>query len=53
MIKRPCYYLGLVALVAFDVLDWPLALVIGVGHLLADNSHHAAIKELGEALEEA
>jgi hypothetical protein len=51
--KRLAFYGGIVALAAFGILDWPVALVIGAGHLLADDHHHKALAELGEALAEA
>lgn len=45
------FYVGLTGLVAFAVLEWPIAAVIGAGHYLA--RHTGAQKGLGEALEEA
>lgn len=55
-IPRPeqlAYYGGLVALAAFELIDWPVALVIGAGHLLASNHHNKILEELGDAMEEA
>lgn len=55
-IPRPeqlAYYGGLAALAAFELIDWPVALVIATGHLLASNHHNKLIEELGEAMEEA
>jgi hypothetical protein len=54
-IPRPeqlAYYGGLAALAAFELLDWPVALVIAAGHLLATNHHNKILEELGEAMEE-
>jgi hypothetical protein len=54
-IPRPeqlAYYGGLAALAAFELLDWPVALVIAAGHLLASNHHNKMLEELGEAMEE-
>jgi hypothetical protein len=54
-IPRPeqlAYYGGLAALAAFELLDWPVALVIAAGHLLASNHHNRMLEELGEAMEE-
>ena len=51
--KRLAFYGGIVALAAFGILDWPVALVIGAGHLLAEDRHHKALAEFGEALAEA
>ena len=54
-IPRPeqlAYYGGLAALAAFELIDWPVALVIAAGHLLASNHHNRLLEELGEAIEE-
>ncbi|MBV9514018.1 MAG: hypothetical protein JO280_08285 [Mycobacteriaceae bacterium] len=47
------YYGGLGVLAALQLLEWPLALVLGVGHALAENHHSRVAQELGEALDEA
>jgi hypothetical protein len=55
-IPRPeqlAYYGGLAALAAFELIDWPVALVIAAGHLFAANHHNRLLEELGEAMEEA
>jgi hypothetical protein len=55
-IPRPeqlAYYGGLAALAAFELIDWPVAVVIAAGHLLANNHHNRLLEELGEAIEEA
>ena len=55
-IPRPeqlAYYGGLAALAAFELIDWPVALVVAAGHLLASNHHNKLLEELGEAMEEA
>jgi hypothetical protein len=55
-IPRPealAYYGGLAALAAFELIDWPVALVIAAGHLLASNHHNKLLEELGEAIEDA
>ncbi|SOJ53138.1 hypothetical protein MSIMFB_00639 [Mycobacterium simulans] len=55
-IPRPeqlAYYGGLAALAAFELIDWPVALVIATGHVLASNHHNRLLEEFGEALEEA
>jgi hypothetical protein len=54
-IPRPeqlAYYGGLAALAALELIDWPVALVIAAGHLLAANHHNKLLEELGEAMEE-
>jgi hypothetical protein len=51
--RRCAYYAGLAVLAAFGVLDWPVAAVLGIGHLLAEDHHHRVLAEFGEALAEA
>ena len=54
-IPRPeqlAYYGGLAALAAFELIEWPVAIVIAAGHLLASNHHNKLLEELGEAIEE-
>ena len=43
--------LGLLAVV--DVIEWPVALVLGAGHALASNRRSRVVREFGQALEEA
>jgi xanthosine utilization system XapX-like protein len=55
-IPRPdqlAYYGALAALAALEIIDWPIALVIGAGHALAASQHHKVAHELGEALQDA
>lgn len=55
-IPRPehlAYYGGLAALAALELIDWPVALVIATGHILANNHRNRVLEELGEAMEEA
>jgi len=47
------YYGGLGALAALQIIDWPVALAIAVGHALAHNHRSRIAQELGAALEEA
>ena len=50
---RLAFYGGIAALAVFGIVEWPVALVIGVGHLLADDHHHKLLADFGEALGEA
>lgn len=55
-IPRPeqlAYFGGLAALAALELIDWPVALVIATGHVLASNHHNQLLEEFGEALEDA
>jgi len=51
--ERLAYYGGLAALAVFGILDWPVAIVLGVGHVLAEQHHHRSLQDFGEALAEA
>ncbi|HXB50702.1 MAG TPA: hypothetical protein VNW50_23325 [Streptosporangiaceae bacterium] len=51
--KRLAYYGGLAALAAFGILDWPVAVALGIGHLLAEQHHYTFLEDFGEALSEA
>jgi hypothetical protein len=51
--RQIAFYGGLVALAALEVVEWPIAVVIAVGHLLAEDRHNRVIHDFGEALEEA
>lgn len=46
------YYAGLAAIAAVDLIDWPLAVVIAVGHELA-RSRWPGVRGLGESVESA
>jgi hypothetical protein len=54
-LSRPelVYVGGIAALGALGLLEWPIALVIGAGHLLAADRSNRAARELGDAMEEA
>ena len=40
-------------LVVVDVVSWPLALAVGLGHVLARDHDHRLLREIGEGLETA
>ena len=44
---------GIAALVVLQIIEWPVAAVLAVGHVLAHNRHHALLRDFGEALDEA
>ena len=46
------FYGGLAALAAFDLVDWPLVVVIAVGHELA-RSRRPGVRGIGESVESA
>ncbi|MFF3847224.1 hypothetical protein [Streptomyces sp. NPDC002328] len=44
---------GVGVLAAVEIIEWPVALVLALGHQLAHNHHSRLLREFGEALEEA
>jgi hypothetical protein len=44
---------GVAALAVVGVLEWPVAVLLGVGHELATNRHNKLLRAFGEALEES
>ena len=51
--QRLAWYGGVVTIALLDLLDWPVAIVLVVGHALAEDHHHRVLHDFGEALEEA
>jgi hypothetical protein len=47
------FYLGIGALAAAEIVEWPLALLLMAGHVLIDATNRPGLHELGEALDEA
>ena len=45
------WYAGLTLMALFEVIEWPVALVIAVGHELAHRARNRAIRELAEGIE--
>jgi hypothetical protein len=44
---------GILTLAAVGIMEWPVALVITTGHLLAHNRHVRVLRDFGKALEDA
>ncbi|HEY0695901.1 MAG TPA: hypothetical protein VGD71_43540 [Kribbella sp.] len=47
------WYGGIAAITALGFLEWPVAAVLAVGHLLAQDHHNRVLRDFGEALEDA
>jgi hypothetical protein len=45
------FYATLAGAAALGVVDWPVALLAGIGHLLSDDQHDRTLQALGEALD--
>jgi hypothetical protein len=52
-VEHLAFYLALGVLAAAEIIEWPVALAITVGHLLIGLTNRPALRELGEALGEA
>jgi hypothetical protein len=44
---------GVAGLAALGIIEWPVAITLGIGHALAANRHNRLVREFGNALEEA
>jgi hypothetical protein len=51
-VEHLAFYIGLGALAAAEIIEWPVALALATGHILIGLTNRPALKELGEALEE-
>jgi hypothetical protein len=51
--ESAAYYLVLGGLVAAEVIEWPLGLLLATGHLLAKQQRYRALEGAVDALEEA
>ncbi|WP_029111656.1 hypothetical protein [Mycobacterium sp. URHD0025] len=51
--EQLAYYGALGVLAAVEIIDWPVALLLGAGHVLMQNEHNRVAQQVGEALEDA
>jgi hypothetical protein len=51
--QQLAYLGGIAALIALDVIEWPVGLVVAAGHVFAANTHNKIVQDFGDALEEA
>ncbi|SDI16141.1 hypothetical protein [Nonomuraea jiangxiensis] len=47
------FYAVLVALGVLEIVEWPIACIVGIGHLLASQHHFPSLRGAGEAAEAA
>jgi len=45
------WYAGLTLMALLEIIEWPVALVIAVGHEIAHRARNKAIRELAEGIE--
>jgi hypothetical protein len=50
--EKVAYYAGLGVLAVLQVIEWPLAVAITAGHVLADQHLSGLARGVGEALQE-
>ncbi len=51
-VEHLVYYAGIGVLVAIEIVEFPVAVVLTVGHLLIGLTHRPGLEALGEVLEE-
>ena len=51
--EQLAFLAGVGVLAALEIVEWPVALVLAIGHQLAHSHHGRVLREFGEALEEA
>jgi hypothetical protein len=49
--ERAAFYAGLLALALIEVIDWPVAVLICVGHTVAHRAHNRALQGIAQGLE--
>jgi hypothetical protein len=52
-LDKIAFYIGLTCAAAFGLIEWPMAALTGIGHLLSDDRGNRAMRALGEALDAA
>ncbi|MGA2930818.1 MAG: hypothetical protein ABSE98_01875 [Acidimicrobiales bacterium] len=52
-VEHLVFYAGVGVLAAIEIIEWPVALLLTAGHLLADLTNRPALQGLGEVMEEA
>ena len=48
---RFTWYAGVAVMAALEIVEWPLALVMMLGHEIAHRSHNAALRDFAEGIE--
>jgi hypothetical protein len=52
-VEHVFFYVGLAVLAGTGVVEWPIALALGIGHALVDVTGRPGLQAAGEALVEA
>jgi hypothetical protein len=48
---RFTWYVGVAVMAAFEVVEWPLAILMMLGHEIAHRSHSEALRDFAEGVE--
>jgi hypothetical protein len=48
---RVAFYIGLALVAAFELIEWPVAIIIGLGHEITQHAHRRAVREFVEGIE--
>lgn len=51
-VEHLAFYVGIGALAAAEIIEWPVALVLTTGHILLGRTNRPGLEELGEAFSE-
>ena len=51
--EQLAYVAGITALAAFELIEWPIVVVLATGHVLAEQRRTKTLHAFGEVLEEA
>jgi len=51
-IDHLAWYGSVATLAAIELIEWPVAVLLAAGKVLADNRNHRTLRAFGEALEE-
>ncbi|HKA04699.1 MAG TPA: hypothetical protein VKD67_10225 [Acidimicrobiales bacterium] len=52
-VEHLAFYAGLGILAAAEIIEWPLAVTLSVGHMLIEATRRPGLQALGEAFEAA
>jgi len=48
---RLCWYAGLAVMAIIEVVEWPLAILMMMGHEIAHRAHNQALRDFAEGVE--
>ncbi len=51
--EQLAYLAGIAVLTALEIIEWPVAVALATGHILAEQRRNKMLHDFGEALEQA